>query len=138
MAAERGRRVRHDCFRRRLVRELLPGAELLRLARQRGDLARRPQRRSGSGHLPGRTDPRRTRGLRQCPEGGVMPTQIDRERVRQLLEDEAQLVEVLPRDEYEDEHLPGAINIPLKELDGERTQRLERSRPVIVYCYDSQ
>jgi rhodanese-related sulfurtransferase len=67
-----------------------------------------------------------------------MPTQIDRERVRQLLEDEAQLVEVLPRDEYEDEHLPGAINIPLKELDGERTQRLERSRPVIVYCYDSQ
>ena len=66
-----------------------------------------------------------------------MPTQIDRERVRQLLEDEAQLVEVLPRDEYEDEHLPGAINIPLKELDGERTQRLERSRPVIVYCWDA-
>ena len=29
----------------------------------------------------------------------------------------AQIVEVLPNDEFEEEHLPGAINIPLKELD---------------------
>jgi rhodanese-related sulfurtransferase len=29
----------------------------------------------------------------------------------------AQLVEVLPQTEYEDEHLPGAVNIPLKQLD---------------------
>jgi rhodanese-related sulfurtransferase len=28
---------------------------------------------------------------------------------------------VLPAAEYEDEHLPGAINIPLKELDRELT-----------------
>jgi rhodanese-related sulfurtransferase len=47
-------------------------------------------------------------------------------------------VEVLPRAEFEDEHLPGAINIPLMELDREHTARLDRSRPVIVYCYDSQ
>jgi rhodanese-related sulfurtransferase len=33
-------------------------------------------------------------------------------------EEGAQLVDVLPREEYEDEHLPRAINIPLKELDG--------------------
>jgi rhodanese-related sulfurtransferase len=67
-----------------------------------------------------------------------MPTAIDRERVRQLIGEGAQLVEVLPRAEYEDEHLPGAISIPLKELDRERVQQLEPERPVIVYCYDSQ
>jgi rhodanese-related sulfurtransferase len=67
-----------------------------------------------------------------------MPTQIDRDQVQRLLGEGAQLVEVLPQAEYEDEHLPAAINIPLKELDRERVQGLERARPVIVYCYDSQ
>ena len=67
-----------------------------------------------------------------------MPTPIDRDKVQQLLRERAQLVEVLPRAEYEDEHLPGAINIPLKELDRESVQHLERGGPVIVYCYDSQ
>jgi rhodanese-related sulfurtransferase len=43
-----------------------------------------------------------------------------------------------PPDEYEDEHLPDAINIPLKTLDGESTRELDRLRPVIVYCYDYQ
>ena len=68
-----------------------------------------------------------------------MPTEIDRDELQRLLRDQqAQLVEVLPPDEYEDEHLPGAINIPLKTLDPETTRRLDRGRPVIVYCYDSQ
>jgi len=68
-----------------------------------------------------------------------VPTAIDRAEVqRLLLEEQAQLVEVLPPDEYEDEHLPGAINIPLKALDRETTRQLDRARPVIVYCYDTQ
>jgi rhodanese-related sulfurtransferase len=67
-----------------------------------------------------------------------MSTPIDRDDVRRLLAEQGQLVEVLPSAEYEDEHLPGAINIPLKELDRETTQRLDRGRPVIVYCYDCQ
>ena len=68
-----------------------------------------------------------------------MPTPIDRDELQRLLQEEqTQLVEVLPRDEYEDEHLPGAINIPLKTLDAETTRRLVRERPVIVYCHDYQ
>ncbi len=67
-----------------------------------------------------------------------MPTAIDREAVTQLLRDGAQLVDVLPRPEYEEEHLPGAINISLKELNRETTRQLERGRPVIVYCNDYQ
>jgi len=61
---------------------------------------------------------------------------IDRDEVQQLLAAGAQLVEVLPPEEYEEEHLPGAINIPLKQLDRETTGQLDRGRPVIVYCYD--
>jgi rhodanese-related sulfurtransferase len=45
---------------------------------------------------------------------------------------------VLPEAEFADEHLPGAINIPLKQLDRERAQRLDRAHPVIVYCHDTQ
>jgi rhodanese-related sulfurtransferase len=45
---------------------------------------------------------------------------------------------VLPRDEYEEEHLPGAINLPLKELNRETARRLRRDQPVIVYCHDYQ
>ena len=68
-----------------------------------------------------------------------MPTPIDRDALQRLRRDEhAQLVEVLPADEFEDEHLPGAINIPLKTLDRESTASLDPQRPVIVYCYDYQ
>jgi rhodanese-related sulfurtransferase len=66
-----------------------------------------------------------------------MPTPIDLQGLQRLpAEEEAKLVEVLPAAEYEDEHLRGAINIPLKELDHETTALLERGRPVIAYCYD--
>ena len=67
-----------------------------------------------------------------------MPHSIARAEVQRLLEQGAQLVEVLPRWEYEEEHLPGTINIPLKELDRETTAQLKRDAPVIVYCHDYQ
>ena len=68
-----------------------------------------------------------------------MPKSIDRHEVqRRLAEQQAQLVEVLPAGEYDNEHLPGAINIPLKQVARQTTSRLDQSRPVIVYCYDSQ
>jgi rhodanese-related sulfurtransferase len=68
-----------------------------------------------------------------------MPIPIDREEVHRLLTaEEAQLVDVLPAPEYEDEHLPGAINIPLKELNTEAARQLKRGQPVIVYCHDYQ
>ena len=62
--------------------------------------------------------------------------EIDREEVRRLLDEGAQLVETLGREEYEEEHLPGAVSIPLRRLDEEHGQ-LDPSRPVIVYCWDS-
>ena len=67
-----------------------------------------------------------------------MPTPIFRDEVRALLGEGAQLVDALPREEYEDEHLPGAISIPLKELNRQATAQLKRDAPVIVYCHDYQ
>ena len=49
----------------------------------------------------------------------------------------AQLVEVLPVAEYDEAHLPGAVNIPLKTLGPGTASALDRSRPVIVYCWDA-
>jgi len=66
-----------------------------------------------------------------------MATRIDLGQLRELLDDGAQLVEVLPAAEYRDEHLPGAVNVPLKQLDATSAARLDRSRPVVVYCWDS-
>ncbi len=66
-----------------------------------------------------------------------MPAQIYTPReLKQLLEEGAQLVDVLPAAEYAHDHLPGAINIPLKQLDARTTAGLDKARPVIVYCHD--
>jgi rhodanese-related sulfurtransferase len=65
-----------------------------------------------------------------------MPKDIDRGEARRLLEGGAQLVEVLPSSEYEEDHLPGAVNLPLRKLDQQAGGLLDRNRPVIVYCWD--
>ncbi len=63
-----------------------------------------------------------------------MPTPIWRDEVQRLVRDEAaQLVEVLPSQEYQDEHIEGATNIPLKRLNRETTSHLDQARPIIVY-----
>lgn len=67
-----------------------------------------------------------------------MPKEIGLDEMRRLVDEDAQLVEVLPPREYEEEHLPGAINVPLKTLDEKTVARLDRDRPVVVYCWDYQ
>jgi rhodanese-related sulfurtransferase len=66
-----------------------------------------------------------------------MARELDREQVRRFMEQGAQIVDVLPAQEYGEEHLPGAINLPLRRIEAEASQVLDPSRPVIVYCADS-
>jgi rhodanese-related sulfurtransferase len=66
-----------------------------------------------------------------------MVTQVDLAALRELLAADGQLVDVLPPTEYAEQHLPNAINIPLKTLDRDTTAGLDRARPVAVYCWDS-
>ena len=65
-----------------------------------------------------------------------MPRPVDAAEVRRLAAEGATLVEVLPEQEYAEEHLPGAVNIPLKRLGRDSVAQLDRARPVVVYCYD--
>lgn len=61
----------------------------------------------------------------------------DREQVRHLLDEGAQLVEVLEKRQYRAAHLPGAVHIPAWELTRERAGELDPVRPVVVYCFDT-
>ena len=61
---------------------------------------------------------------------------IDRGQLQELVERGAQLIEVLPAHEYEEDHLPGARSIPLSKVNRESASTLDRNRPLIVYCWD--
>ena len=62
---------------------------------------------------------------------------LDRSAVRDLIAEGARLVEVLGAEEYEEDHLPGAINFPLRRIETEGPERLDKRSPVVVYCWDS-
>jgi len=66
-----------------------------------------------------------------------MAQEIDRERVRQLMEQGAQIVDVLPVREYGEDHLPGAVNLPLRRIEAEAASVLDQTRAIVVYCWDS-
>ena len=66
----------------------------------------------------------------------AMPKDVGLEEMRRLVTESAQVVEVLPRHEYDEEHLPGAVNIPLKTLNDATAAQLNKDRPVVVYCWD--
>jgi rhodanese-related sulfurtransferase len=67
-----------------------------------------------------------------------MSIRIDRKQAQELLGRSAQLVEVLPAEEYEEGHIQGAINLPLKKLNKQSAAALERTRAIITYCSDYQ
>ena len=63
-----------------------------------------------------------------------MPTEISRDQVQRLLAAGGQLVDARPGTEFENEHIFGALSIPLKTLDaGTAARVLDRTKPVIVY-----
>ena len=66
-----------------------------------------------------------------------MPVVVDRAELQRLLGEGAQLVEVLPRSDYDQEHLPSAISLPLRRIETEAGQALDPVRPIVVYCWDS-
>jgi rhodanese-related sulfurtransferase len=66
-----------------------------------------------------------------------MPTDIGVDEAQRLIRDDhALLLEVLPREEYVEEHIAGADNVPLRELTPDSVSGFDRDRPVIVYCDD--
>jgi rhodanese-related sulfurtransferase len=66
-----------------------------------------------------------------------MPTPLTRDELHTLLAAGAQLLEVLPEAEYLEEHLPGAVNLPLRQLTADTARTIDAGRPVVVYCWDA-
>ena len=62
-----------------------------------------------------------------------MATDISRTEVQELVDRGGQLVDVRPEQEFEDEHIIGAIHLWLKTIDATTSAVLDRNRPVIVY-----
>ena len=65
-----------------------------------------------------------------------MPKEIDRQGLQRMVAAGGQLVEVLPAEEYAEDHLPGAISLPLRHVDADGGKVLDKTRAVIVYCWD--
>jgi rhodanese-related sulfurtransferase len=57
--------------------------------------------------------------------------------MRRLMDEGAQVVDVLPAREFGEDHIPGAINLPLRRIETDARQALDPARPVVVYCADS-
>src|SRR5690348_252965 len=87
---------------------------------------------------PGRRRSKTPRAARviQGDEEAAMARTIDRDEVQRLMEQGAQIVDVLPAREYAEDHLPGAVNLPLRKIEAEALRMLDPSRPVVVYCAD--
>lgn len=66
-----------------------------------------------------------------------MTTVIDRETLQRMTTDpQTRLLDVLPPDQFENGHLPGAQNVPLKDLS-DWARSANKNSPVITYCNDA-
>ncbi|VAW49363.1 NADH dehydrogenase [hydrothermal vent metagenome] len=57
---------------------------------------------------------------------------------RLIKEHSAQLVDVRTPEEFENNKLPGAINIPLQSIDYMGVHKLKKEWPVVVFCRSGQ
>lgn len=60
-----------------------------------------------------------------------------RELAAMLTSGTAQIVDVLPSHEYNTAHIRSAFHIPVGDILRDAPAKLDRSRPVVVYCRDS-
>ncbi len=73
-----------------------------------------------------------TRELKHIPQGfyGIFDIDVLKTKLKQ---EPVVLVDVRQPSEFSRGHIPGAINIPLREL-GDNLDRIPGDRPVILYC----
>lgn len=72
--------------------------------------------------------------LRKIAE--MLPGKIDREELRRKMDrgDNFTLVDARSADSYMEEHIKGAISLPLGEVDEKAEQILSKNDEIIVYC----
>jgi len=84
---------------------------------------------------PGELDPwwfaRRVDG--KC---GGMSGRVDAKEAHGLIESGATVIDVLPASVFDQEHLPGALSVPLETFEPAQLDATDRTAPVVVYCFD--
>jgi rhodanese-related sulfurtransferase len=66
-----------------------------------------------------------------------MANTITKDELKQKLENnEVTVIEVLDTEKYNEYHIKGAINIPLKKIATEANQRFSKDDQLVVYCSD--
>jgi len=68
-----------------------------------------------------------------APTAAAATARISGTEAKRLVAAGAQLVDVRSPEEFAEEHIPGAQNIPVNELDG-KLASLSKDKPVVVYC----
>ena len=58
----------------------------------------------------------------------------DSDQARQLVANGAALIDVRTPQEFAEGHLPGAVNIPIDEIQHRFAEIGDANRPVVVYC----
>lgn len=72
--------------------------------------------------------------VRQSREGRDFPVEADHEALLDSIrQGRALIVDVRPIEEYEAGHIPGAISLPLSELE-QRLSELPKDREIVTYC----
>lgn len=63
---------------------------------------------------------------------------IDRKELEEKLDNgDVTLIEVLDKEEYERNHIKGAINVPLSDIGKEIKGKFDLDQEIVVYCADS-
>ncbi len=64
---------------------------------------------------------------------------ITREELKEKMDrgDTFMLVDTLGTDVYEESHLPGAINLPLEDIDRAEEVLPDKSAEIVVYCMNT-
>jgi rhodanese-related sulfurtransferase len=70
------------------------------------------------------------------PVISCMVDAITREELKEKLDrgEEFYLVNVLSPEDFEEEHIPGSVNMPLEEIGQEAVETFERDDDIVVYC----
>ena len=63
-----------------------------------------------------------------------MPRIIPEELKRLMAAGQAVVIDVRPSDEYRKGHIPGAINLPMQQIEAGNYQNLPRDKRLISYC----
>jgi len=80
--------------------------------------------------------PRNCVGKSQSTESAMEHQTISRNELRARLRDRSLiLLDVLPKESYADAHIPGAINLPVAQIESNAGQLIANlAQQVVVYC----